>query len=325
MSHPSERSKEDLIAHSARIEEEEETLFLTVTEFPCAFDSTEDKTDEHSGPSKEEQHILGTVPKRTETLVESEEAKLSRTPKEEKYIQTEKELRLFTRSSSREKPSRCSLKETLATQMVEVAFSPPSSPKEERQERRTAQESLVAENNDKERSCRSPPSKRTSPRQRKNEVASKCRQFDEKQGPSSMPDQLNDPTLEVHFEEMKAVLDDFDRMDIADFLKHPNEHLKDIDFNMSTIPLASCYIDVKDLDLSENTTMCVKGEKYQCEETELQFNSSREVTDVSFRYWRLHEELEQSRVRFMMTSQEFAQTEREVELLRQRLDEIKRS
>jgi hypothetical protein len=324
MSHPSERSNEDLIARSARTDVEEETLCSTGAEFPCAFNSTGDKTDENSGPTEEEEYTFGTLSKRRETFFETQEANLGRTPKEKNHVQMENELRTSTRSSSREKPRRRSWKDALATQTVEVAFSPPSSPKEERQVRRSILEVPVAGNNNKEKSCRSPPSKRTSPSQRKNEVALENRQFDEKQGLSSMPDQLNDPASDVHYAEMKAVLDDFERMDIADFLKHPNEHLKDIDFNMSTIPLASCYIDVKDLDFSENTTLCTTSEKYQCEGTELQLDSSREVTDISFRYWRLHEELEQSRVRFMMTSQEVAQTEREVEQLRQRLDEIKR-
>jgi hypothetical protein len=314
MSHPSERSNEDLNAYSARTDEEEETRFSTGAGFPCAFDSLEDKAHEHSGKTKEAVHSLGTLP-------ESEETNSSRTPNEKKYMQTEKEPRPCTYLSSHEKPRRRSLKETLATQMVEVAFSPPSSPKEERQVRRSVAELLVAESNDKGTSCRSPPSKRTSPRQRKNEVAPKCRQFDEKLGTLPMSEQLNGSSSDVQFAEMKSVLDDFERMDIADFLKNPNEHLKDVDFNMSTIPLASCYIDVKDLDFSENMT---KSEKYQYEENELQFHSSREVTDVSFRYWRLHEELEQSRVRFMMISQEVAQSEREVEQLRQRLDELER-
>lgn len=313
-----ENGKDDLFTHVKANHVKAETQIGHGTDSPGGFDVSENKTTESHGPTENEISPSGAHATKIRKLCTNEVVELGRKPRRSKN--SEHEVRTWVRSSSRDQQRRRSGKESTAIQTVELAFSPPSSPKIET--KRCVTENDMSSRHEEDKLRKSPQSNRSSPRQYNNRDAIGSKKSNGKLSAFLMPDELNDPASDLCFAEMKAVLDDFERMDISDFLKHPNEHLKDVDLNMSTVPFTSCYIDVKDLDFSENTALgsmtAIGGGG-----NELQLiDSSPDLADMSCRFRRLHDELEQSKERLLLSSREVSRADLEIKQLKQRLDQL---
>lgn len=322
---------------------EEETQTTTGAEFSSMFDASmfdaspqdDNETNEHTKLIKNRSEEYTTKDGKQNTSGEADVGRKSR--RNNKKIHTEYEVRTWVRSSSIDQQTEKTAVESTSSRTVEPVFSPPSSPiaetnsmpsGTERKSRCRETEKEKSGDLEHTKTRGSPRSSRSSLYQTTIREELRDRKVKNKLRPNIKPGELNDAILDARFTEMKAVIDDFGRMDISDLLSRPDEHLKDVDLVMKEVPFTSYFNHLHDLEGGLN----LDGMRIDAVAERLGVGSGNEIIEsspgtdgTSCRYHRLQEELEQSKIRLFLSSQEVIRMEREVEWLEHKLDEIKRS